>query len=436
LTEPNTDSRQRHLESGLPGDQNLNFEIKVESPRNAVAIKLVESIIRGLANFLVGIIVVRKLGVSQFAAFAYVTSLVAMVGPVAGLGIDVIVARTFALDEDSQQSTLRLAVKIKATGMLLACVLLFVYSALVEPKHLLIILFGSILLSSAISEVPILLVQTREGSREVARLRLPALAVGVVVKLSCIFFIPSNIVLFFVASAVEPVYLFVAALARIRKYPSRCPKRLEAVVSRMLREALPYLMSGVAIAVYTRMDVILLDRWSTEIELARYSVVVKVSELMNFLPLAITAAMSPKLLALYKKNELQALARVQKLTIILSLIACGLICILVILAPAILSLGFGAQYRSAANVLRVHSLSLLFVFVGVSREIWFLASRSGRVTLYSTVAGAVCNIFINSLLVPKYGAMGAAVSTAVSYFCAAILFPLFSIQGRQFFFGM
>jgi PST family polysaccharide transporter len=46
----------------------------------------------------------------------------------------------------------------------------------------------------------------------------------------------------------------------------------------------------------------------------------------------------------------------------------------------------------------------------------------------------VANILLNFLLIPKYGAAGAAVATAISYALAAVFLNAFSKRTRRIFF--
>ena len=45
----------------------------------------------------------------------------------------------------------------------------------------------------------------------------------------------------------------------------------------------------------------------------------------------------------------------------------------------------------------------------------FSAVKDSKVIAFTTVVSAVCNIVLNILLIPKFGALGAAIATAASY---------------------
>jgi O-antigen/teichoic acid export membrane protein len=61
--------------------------------------------------------------------------------------------------------------------------------------------------------------------------------------------------------------------------------------------------------------------------------------------------------------------------------------------------------------------SALGTFLGSAYQVKL---RSGAM-FFTSLAGAVCNLFFNFLLIPPLGAMGAAISTVASYFVIFLL---------------
>jgi len=48
-------------------------------------------------------------------------------------------------------------------------------------------------------------------------------------------------------------------------------------------------------------------------------------------------------------------------------------------------------------------------------SLWLVSEKYAEFSLFSQVSGAISNILLNLILIPKYGAMGAAVATLISY---------------------
>jgi PST family polysaccharide transporter len=63
----------------------------------------------------------------------------------------------------------------------------------------------------------------------------------------------------------------------------------------------------------------------------------------------------------------------------------------------------------------------LFVFWGVAEGPWYVAEGLVRLSFYRAAAGAVANVLLNLVLIPRYQSMGAAIATVVSYGVATVL---------------
>jgi PST family polysaccharide transporter len=82
---------------------------------------------------------------------------------------------------------------------------------------------------------------------------------------------------------------------------------------------------------------------------------------------------------------------------------------------------FGSGYAEAGPILAVHIWTSLFVFMGVATSTWFIAEGLNNVSLGKTLLGAILNVILNFLLIPKYAGLGAAIATIISQAVAAFL---------------
>jgi O-antigen/teichoic acid export membrane protein len=87
----------------------------------------------------------------------------------------------------------------------------------------------------------------------------------------------------------------------------------------------------------------------------------------------------------------------------------------------------------ASTVLSIHIWAGVFVFLGVASSNYLIAENLTKITFYRTLAGVTVNIFLNLILVPFYGIMGAAFATLVSQFVSAFFSNLFFKKSRIIF---
>ncbi|MBE6592786.1 MAG: hypothetical protein E7642_02195 [Ruminococcaceae bacterium] len=94
---------------------------------------------------------------------------------------------------------------------------------------------------------------------------------------------------------------------------------------------------------------------------------------------------------------------------------------LVVMSKVLTALLLDASYYSSWKYVSVLGIAMIFsalsAFMG---SVYFLEKRSVR-SLITASVGAMTNIILNFILIPEFGAMGAAVATAISYLIAFVI---------------
>jgi len=94
---------------------------------------------------------------------------------------------------------------------------------------------------------------------------------------------------------------------------------------------------------------------------------------------------------------------------------------------------YRSQYEGAGPILAVHIWAALFVFLGVAQGPWSINEGFTRLALFRTVLGAVVNVFLNLIWIPRFGPIGAAIATTASYALSAVLLNFASGRTREIF---
>jgi len=176
-----------------------------------------------------------------------------------------------------------------------------------------------------------------------------------------------------------------------------------------------------AVMIYMRIDILMLRWMAGEAASGEYAAAVRVSELAYFLPVIVAASMQP-LLARSSGDEKTAYGRqLQRYFDASALAAYALALPVALLAPWIIRLAYGPPYAAAAPILAVHAWAVIFVFLGVARSQFLVNAGLTRFSLVCAVTGALVNVALNLLLIPRWSGLGAAVATVVSYAVSAWL---------------
>ena len=95
--------------------------------------------------------------------------------------------------------------------------------------------------------------------------------------------------------------------------------------------------------------------------------------------------------------------------------------VLVILARFLAVLLFGARFEAAWVYIPVLTFATVFTALCTFLGSIYFASKKTVGSMLTALAGAVLNVVLNLLLIPRFGAMGASVATLASYFGVCVL---------------
>jgi PST family polysaccharide transporter len=260
-----------------------------------------------------------------------------------------------------------------------------------------------------------------------------AFAVAAGTRLALIHF-KASIVLFAASNVLEAllgalclwlVYSRTGGSMRSWKYASSRARTL-------LRESWPLILAGTATMIYMRIDVVMLEHMAGATAVGIYAAATRLSEVWYFIPMAIVSSISPVIMQSRPDREIYEL-RLQQLFSFMVLISVLIAIFMSFGYSHLVHLVFGPNYASSAPILAVHIWASVFVFLGVAQTPWDTAESLMRLSLKRTAAGAVVNVILNLILIPRYAGMGAAVATLVAYSLSAVFANVFFAPTRKIF---
>jgi O-antigen/teichoic acid export membrane protein len=202
----------------------------------------------------------------------------------------------------------------------------------------------------------------------------------------------------------------------------------------LLRDSWPLILSGMVVAVYMKIDQVMIKEMLDSEAVGQYAAAVRLSEAWYFIPMVISSSLFPAIINAKKISEELYYERLQKLYDLMVWMAVAIALPMTFLSDWVVELLYGSEYSEAASVLMVHIWAGVFVFLGVASGKWFITEDLQKYSFYRTFFGSVANIVLNFILIPKLGINGAAIATLVSQIIAAYLFDLFSIKTKKIFF--
>jgi O-antigen/teichoic acid export membrane protein len=165
-----------------------------------------------------------------------------------------------------------------------------------------------------------------------------------------------------------------------------------------------------------------------------YSVALRISEIWYFIPMTVVASTFPSIIESKRISEEAYLNKFKKLFKFLFWTALFLSVCTSFFAKFAINLLYGDKYIESASILVLQTWSGIFVFLGVAGGRWFLAENLQNVLIYRTISGAIINIGLNIILIPKYGTHGAAWATLISQAVANIFSNAIGKKSRPLFY--
>jgi O-antigen/teichoic acid export membrane protein len=189
-------------------------------------------------------------------------------------------------------------------------------------------------------------------------------------------------------------------------------------MGRLLRTSMPLLLVNSMTLMLGWTDVLVLGMWRDAAEVGIYGIAMRIALLTAFVLSAINVVVAPQFAALHAEGNTAALRRLAQQSAFWTLVAAAPAILLLLLVPDLILQIFGPQFRQGAGPLRILALGQ-FVNVATGSVAVLLVMTGHEKLMRNIVAGsAALNLLGNLVLVPRYGAIGAATSTA---FCLAFM---------------
>lgn len=197
---------------------------------------------------------------------------------------------------------------------------------------------------------------------------------------------------------------------------------------------LKLIISTVSVSLFTQCDVILLERLVGASDAGAFSAALRISAIWFMCGGLIANAFFPKIVQLQKIGNNSDYIFLKWICGVVSALAIYVSIIMTFLSPYILKLLYGDGMEEASIILSIHIWTGLFIFLGSFSSKWLYAKGWIALDIYKTVLAAVVNIVLNLLLIPRYGAIGAAIVSMLSYFIANFIFFYLVGKTKKLFF--
>jgi O-antigen/teichoic acid export membrane protein len=384
-----------------------------------------DRLVRALVGFFVGARVARYLGPTEFGQFAYVLAFIAFFQVVANLGSDSIVVRDIARDPGSAPEVLGSIVRLRLVLGSCCWASAVALMAIINPGEretiILTAIIGGILVFQAADTVD-LWFQSQSQSRRTVIAKLVAYLLTNSLKIVLII-AQAPLMAFGIAFLLDFMAAALGLATAYRRFPT--VRRWRPDLGRaktLVRHSWPFMLSGLSIILYMRIDQIMLKSLRGDHELGIYAAALALSQIWQMIPMTLSVSLAPFIAR--KKIEGQAAYEAALLHVfrLFGAVSIVISTATALAAPVVLPLIYGPSYAEAAHVLAIHVFSNVFVALGVAQSLWLTNEQGGgQLSLIKTLCGGFVAIVGNAIAIPIWGAQGAAVVAVMSFATSGVL---------------
>ncbi|MBR6646607.1 MAG: polysaccharide biosynthesis C-terminal domain-containing protein, partial [Clostridia bacterium] len=165
------------------------------------------------------------------------------------------------------------------------------------------------------------------------------------------------------------------------------------------------------VTIFQNTDHIMLTNMVGEGENGFYKAAVTCATIAQFVYVAIIDSMRPVILAHKKDNDESYEKNLSRLYCIIIYLALAQAVGFTLFSNLIINILYGESYLASVPVLQILVWYMVFACIGSVRNVWILAENKQSMLWKINLAGALLNVLINSILIPFWGAAGAAFAT-------------------------
>ena len=389
-------------------------------------------IVNMILQFFVSLATARYLGAENFGDINYVAAYVSFFSSIASLGLAVIVIKEISLGREDENVVIWTGIWMRlATAILssIAVVAVVSISNRNDPTIRLIAILESLAIVFSAIDTFMYWFQGKLLAKYVSIASTLAY-LGKSIYNIYLLAHNSDIVWFAFATSVDTILLALFLFLFYVRLNGFQPAFSWSIGKSLMKQSYHYMISGLIAVVYSQVDRIMLKSMLSSTSVGLYSAALTIAAMWSIIPSAIIQSVSPVLYQkaedeypLFLKRLRQSYALIWALNILWSL---GIS----VFSYWVVYLLYGTDFLGAQIPLIIVVWYTGISAIGNLTQVYLAIHGLNKYINYFAVAGLITDVVLNLLLIPRWGAVGAAIATLVTYVVIDIVSPLIMNETR------
>lgn len=377
---------------------------------------LIDKVLHLGIGLLVGAWVARYLGPADFGEISYIIAFVGIFQTLSQLGINNIAVRELSIHKELTKEIIGTLFRLRIFSAVFCFVSTVCSFYLINTENRNTFLISIIISATLIlrpSEVIDLWFQSELKSKRTVFAKLTSNIISNTIKV--IFILLQMPLIAFAAVSFIEAAIFTLVLLHLYRKHSMCGYGLWNLdlCKKMITEGAPFLLSSLLLVAYIQFDKVLIAKIGNATEAGYYAVAITLTSIFNVLPMIICTSLAPLIANLATEKE--RFDFFTKLYSALFWAATVFSFLLFFFSEKIIFLLYGSLYHSSILVTKILASSIIPVFMSVANDYLALNKKASKVTLARTIIGLITCLTLSIILIPQYGAIGAAIAITIAH---------------------
>lgn len=349
---------------------------------------------------------------------SFTTSVITYFTMFAMLGIPTYGIRSCASVSDDKEKLSKTVQEIFAINISMCAVAYFVLFLAIkivprlQKEKVLVIVMSSMIMLSSIG-----MDWVYKGLEQYAEIAIRSLVVKSAAFIMTFWLVrkPEDYIIYGLLYAVSMYGANVWNFLRVRKYIS-FTRYKSYDLRQHIKPILVFFSMSVATTVYTNLDVVMLGMLTGDVQTGYYDAAIKVKTILVMAATSIGVVLLPRVSYYVTRGMHESFIEINKKVLhLVILCTLPLVCYFILLAEPTMLLLSGKEFYNAISAMKILMPTVVLIGITNITGIQILVPMGKeRWVLYSEIAGALLDLVINFLLIPRIGINGAAVGTLVA----------------------
>ena len=378
-------------------------------------------------SLVVGLLTARYLGPANYGLINYATAYTAFFMAFCTLGINSVLVKEFIDNPREEGKIIGSTLLLRGISSVLSAIIIVCLVSILdagERTTIVVTALCSIGLVFNVFETFNYWFQSRLQSKVTAIVLLVGYIFTSIYKV-VLLILQMSVEFFAFSTSLDYIIVGILLLLCYKKYGGGRLRFSKSTSTRILSKSVHFILPSVMVTIYGYVDKFMLKQMLSETEVGYYATATAVCGMWAFVLTAIIDSMYPSIMeahkndtTLYEKKNRQLYAIVFYFAVAVSTVFC-------LFGRYIVLLLYGEKYMPAVAPLRVVTWYTAFSYLGVARNAWIVCEDRQRYLKYIYVFAAICNVILNCIFIPLWGATGAAAASLITQMLTTIVVPFF-----------